>query len=49
MTLAGGAVFGLFWGLVLVSFASSLGATVAMLISRLPKNLGPGFHKREAR
>jgi uncharacterized membrane protein YdjX (TVP38/TMEM64 family) len=34
MTLAGGAVFGLAWGLVLVSFASSAGATLAMLISR---------------
>ncbi len=34
MTLAGGAVFGLVWGLALVSFASSLGATIAMLISR---------------
>jgi uncharacterized membrane protein YdjX (TVP38/TMEM64 family) len=34
MTLAGGAVFGLVWGLVLVSFASSVGATLAMLISR---------------
>jgi uncharacterized membrane protein YdjX (TVP38/TMEM64 family) len=34
MTLAGGAVFGLAWGLVLVSFASSVGATLAMLISR---------------
>ena len=34
MTLAGGAVFGLVWGLVLVSFASSAGATIAMLISR---------------
>ena len=34
MTLAGGAVFGLVWGLVLVSFASSLGATIAMLIAR---------------
>ena len=34
MTLAGGAVFGLVWGLLLVSFASSLGATIAMLISR---------------
>jgi uncharacterized membrane protein YdjX (TVP38/TMEM64 family) len=31
MTLAGGAVFGLFWGLLLVSFASSLGATLAFL------------------
>ena len=34
MTLAGGAVFGLFWGTVLVSFASSLGATLAFLASR---------------
>ena len=34
MTVAGGAVFGLPWGLVLVSFASSFGATIAMLISR---------------
>jgi len=34
MTLAGGAIFGLFWGLVLVSFASSIGATLAFLISR---------------
>lgn len=33
-TLLGGAVFGLFWGTVLVSFASSLGATAAFLISR---------------
>jgi pyruvate/2-oxoglutarate dehydrogenase complex dihydrolipoamide dehydrogenase (E3) component/uncharacterized membrane protein YdjX (TVP38/TMEM64 family) len=34
MTLAGGAVFGLVWGTVLVSFASSLGATFAFLASR---------------
>ena len=34
MTLAGGAVFGLLWGIVLVSFASSLGATLAFLASR---------------
>lgn len=34
MTLAAGAIFGLAWGLVLVSFASSVGATLAMLISR---------------
>jgi uncharacterized membrane protein YdjX (TVP38/TMEM64 family) len=34
MTLAGGAVFGLLWGMLLVSFASSIGATIAMLISR---------------
>jgi uncharacterized membrane protein YdjX (TVP38/TMEM64 family) len=35
LTLAGGAVFGLLWGLVLVSFASSIGATLAFLTSRL--------------
>ena len=34
MTLLGGAVFGLWWGLLLVSFASSLGATLAFLASR---------------
>jgi len=34
MTLAGGAVFGLLWGTVLVSFASSFGATLAFLASR---------------
>jgi uncharacterized membrane protein YdjX (TVP38/TMEM64 family) len=34
LTLAGGAVFGLALGLVVVSFASSVGATAAMLIAR---------------
>ncbi|MDD2744740.1 MAG: FAD-dependent oxidoreductase, partial [Rhodocyclaceae bacterium] len=34
LTLAGGAVFGLFWGLVIVSFASTIGATLAFLMSR---------------
>jgi pyruvate/2-oxoglutarate dehydrogenase complex dihydrolipoamide dehydrogenase (E3) component/uncharacterized membrane protein YdjX (TVP38/TMEM64 family) len=34
LTLAAGAIFGLLWGVVLVSFASSLGATVAFLLSR---------------
>ena len=34
MTLLGGAIFGLLWGAVLVSFASSLGATLAFLASR---------------
>ena len=34
MTLAIGAVFGLFWGLVLVSFASTVGATLAFLVAR---------------
>lgn len=34
MTLAAGALFGLFVGLVLVSFASTIGATLAFLASR---------------
>ena len=34
MTLAGGALFGLVWGTVIISFASSLGATLAFLASR---------------
>ncbi|WP_341937406.1 FAD-dependent oxidoreductase [Marinimicrobium sp. C2-29] len=34
MTLAGGAFFGLWQGLVLVSFASSIGATLAFLVAR---------------
>ncbi len=34
MTLAGGAVFGLGWGLLLISFASTIGATLAFLIVR---------------
>jgi len=34
MTLAGGAIFGLLWGTVLVSFASTIGATLAFLASR---------------
>ena len=34
MTLAGGALFGLAEGLLLVSFASSIGATLAFLVSR---------------
>ncbi len=34
LTLAGGAIFGLLWGVVIVSFASSLGATLAFLVSR---------------
>ena len=35
VTLLGGAIFGLLWGLILVSFASSIGATFAFLASRL--------------
>lgn len=34
MTLAGGALFGLWGGVILVSFASSIGATAAFLVSR---------------
>lgn len=34
MTLAGGGLFGLIWGFVLVSFASSIGATLAFLAAR---------------
>jgi uncharacterized membrane protein YdjX (TVP38/TMEM64 family) len=34
LTLAGGAVFGLVWGTVIVSFASTIGATLAFLAAR---------------
>ena len=34
LTLAGGAVFGLGWGLLIVSFASTIGATLAFLMAR---------------
>ena len=34
LTLAAGALFGLWWGTLLVSFASTLGATFAMVIAR---------------
>ncbi|MGB1580448.1 MAG: FAD-dependent oxidoreductase [Nevskiales bacterium] len=34
MTLAAGALFGLLWGVVIVSFASTIGATTAFLVSR---------------
>ncbi|MGE0386464.1 MAG: FAD-dependent oxidoreductase [Gammaproteobacteria bacterium] len=34
MTLLGGALFGLGWGVLLVSFASTTGATIAMLLAR---------------
>lgn len=34
MTIAAGAFFGLLWGTVLVSFASTIGATLAFLMSR---------------
>ncbi len=34
LTLAGGAVFGVLWGTLIVSFASSIGATLAFLAAR---------------
>ena len=34
MTLAGGAIFGLLWGTVIVSFSSTIGATLACAIAR---------------
>ncbi len=34
LTLMGGAVFGFVWGLILISFASTIGATLAFLASR---------------
>ena len=35
LTIAGGAIFGLWWWLLLVSFASTIGATLAFLAARL--------------
>jgi len=34
LTLLGGALFGFWWGLILVSFASTLGATLSFIFSR---------------
>jgi len=34
LTLVGGAIFGFGWGLLLISFASTIGATLAFLITR---------------
>ena len=34
MTLAAGALFGLLWGVALVSFASAIGATIAFVVAR---------------
>ena len=36
LTLAGGAVFGLLWGTLIVSFASTIGATLASRRARAP-------------
>ncbi len=35
LTITSGALFGLFWGIIISSFASSIGATLAFLTSRL--------------
>jgi len=50
ITLAGGAIFGFGWGLLIVSFASSLGATLAFLTARfvLRDSLEARFAKRLA-
>ena len=34
MTIVGGAIFGLLWGTLIISFAASIGATIAFLSSR---------------
>jgi pyruvate/2-oxoglutarate dehydrogenase complex dihydrolipoamide dehydrogenase (E3) component/uncharacterized membrane protein YdjX (TVP38/TMEM64 family) len=50
LTLVGGAVFGFVWALLLVSFASTLGATGAFLLSRylLRNAVSRRFHSRMA-
>lgn len=50
LTLAGGAIFGLWWGTLIVSFASSIGATLAFLVSRfvLGSTVQAKFGKRLA-
>ena len=50
LTLAGGALFGLGWGLLIVSFASSIGATLAFLTARfvLRDSVEARFRKRLA-
>ncbi len=35
LTLAAGAIFGLLWGTIIVSFASTIGATLAFFVARL--------------
>ena len=39
LTLVGGAMFGLLWGTVIVSFASTIGATLAFFVSRFKKSI----------
>ena len=50
LTLAGGAIFGLAWGTLIVSFASAIGATLAFLAARfvLRDSLQARFGKRLA-
>lgn len=51
LTLAGGAIFGALWGTILVSFASTIGATLAFLIARfvLDRTIRSHFEARFAR
>ncbi|MCK7595109.1 FAD-dependent oxidoreductase [Pseudomarimonas salicorniae] len=51
LTLGAGAVFGLLWGTVLVSFASTIGATAAFLVARflLRDTLSSRFGERMKR
>lgn len=51
MTVAGGAIFGLFLGTILVSFASTIGATLAFLTARflLRHSIQSRFPKQLAR
>ena len=44
LTLAGGAVFGLWWGFLIISFASTIGATLAFLVARFL--LGESIQRR---
>ena len=48
LTLAGGAIFGFAWGLVLVSFASTLGATLTLVTVRhvLPQTIASAMGPR---
>jgi uncharacterized membrane protein YdjX (TVP38/TMEM64 family) len=54
MTLAGGALFGFWIGLVIVSFASSIGATLACAVARYlfrdwtKEKMGAWYHKINA-
>ncbi len=48
LTLAGGAIFGVLWGTVIVSFASTIGATLAFLAARFVfrDTVNSRFHAR---